>query len=461
MISELLEIPLAEIVSIKGGKRLPAGKNLQSIPSDHPYIRVRDVGQRRLPREGIEYVPDEVFPSISRYIVEENDIVLSIVGTIGALSIVDGFYNGASLTENCVKLTGLDYHDALFLYYYLISDVGQQEIFQGTVGAVQSKLPIYSIEKIKVLWPCDKEERQKIASLLGGIDDKIELNRCINQTLECMAQAIFKSWFVDFDPIKAKLEAKKEGGDPLRAAMGAISGKSDAELGVLMPEQFDQLAATVAMFPDEMEDSELGVIPKGWTPKELSAVCELNASSWSAKTLPDSVRYVDLANTKNGEVIEVQTVEGSSIPGRARRILAVGDTIVGTVRPGNRSFALVGEANLTGSTGFAVLHPRTDFFREYVYLAATSNTNIERLAHLADGGAYPAVRPELVVSDILPIPPEELALEFHRISFHMFERILENRKESRNLAELRDALIPELIAAELPAVAIAEASGDA
>jgi type I restriction enzyme S subunit len=79
-----------------------------------------------------------------------------------------------------------------------------------------------------------------------------------------------------------------------------------------------------------------------------------------------------LANTKNGEVIEVQTMEGSNIPSRARRILEAGDTIVGTVRPGNRSFALVGEAGLTGSTGFAsIAAPENDFLREYVYLAAT------------------------------------------------------------------------------------------
>lgn len=275
MASKPLEVPLSEIVTIKGGKRLPAGKNLQSIPSNHPYIRVRDVGQRSLPTEGVEYVPDGVFPSISRYIVQENDIVLSIVGTIGALSIVNAFYNGASLTENCVKLTGLDYHDALFLYYYLVSDIGQQEISQGTVGAVQPKLPIYNIEKIKVLWPDDKEERQRIASVLGTLDDKIELNRRINETLETMAQAIFKSWFVDFDPVKAKIAAKAEGRDTLRAAMSAISGEPDDELDALPPEQFEQLAATAALFPEEMEESELGEIPRGWQVQRVGNVLEL------------------------------------------------------------------------------------------------------------------------------------------------------------------------------------------
>ena len=79
-----------------------------------------------------------------------------------------------------------------------------------------------------------------------------------------MAQAIFKSWFVDFEPVKAKIEAKANGQDPERAAMCAISGKTDAELNNLPPDQLDQLRATAALFPDELTDSELGLIPKGW-----------------------------------------------------------------------------------------------------------------------------------------------------------------------------------------------------
>jgi type I restriction enzyme S subunit len=239
--------------------------------------------------------------------------------------------------------------------------------------------------------------------------------------------------------------------------MSAISGKPDSELDALPTEAIHRLAATAALFPDEMEESELGEIPKGWTLGALSTVCDLNTSSWSAKTLPASVKYVDLANTKNGEVIEVQTMEGSNIPSRARRILEAGDTIVGTVRPGNRSFALVGEAGLTGSTGFAVLSPRKRYLREYVYLAATADANIERLAHLADGGAYPAIRPELVVSDVLPIPLDDLLGEFHRISSPMFDQVLEIRRANRDLADLRATLLPKLLSGELSVVeAIAE-----
>ncbi|MFY2566670.1 hypothetical protein [Achromobacter ruhlandii] len=126
------------------------------------------------------------------------------------------------------------------------------------------------------------DQRRVIGSMLRRIDDKIHLNRRINQTLEAMAQAIFKSWFVDFDPVKAKITAIEQGQDPLRAAMRAISGKTDAELDQMPCEHHDQLAATAALFPDAMDESELGEIPKGW---EVSKVESL-LSRLSAK-----VRY--------------------------------------------------------------------------------------------------------------------------------------------------------------------------
>lgn len=339
--------------------------------------------------------------------------------------------------------------------YYAIQYHKLGEIDDGSPIPSTTRAAVY----VRELEIPPKEVQQEIGRILGTIDKKIELNLRINQTIEAMAQAIFKSWFVDFEPIKAKIAAIQEGRDPLRAAMSAISGKPDAELDALPPEQYEPLAATAALFPDEMEESELGEFPRGWTPAALSTVCELNSSSWSTKTLPASVRYVDLANTKNGEIIEVRTMEGSNIPSRARRILVAGDTVVGTVRPGNRSFALVGESGLTGSTGFAALHPRKDFLREYVYLAATSDANIERLAHLADGGAYPAVRPEMVASDMLPIPPEKLLSDFHRISSHIFDQILANRRANRHLAELRDTLLPKLISGELSVTASVEVVG--
>ena len=113
-------LKLADIVKIKGGKRLPKGENLQITPNAHPYIRVRDMKGKFIPTDELEYVPDHIFPKIKNYIVNTNDVIVSIVGTIGLVSIITEKLNNASQTENCAKLSGLDRIDAEYLYYFLI-----------------------------------------------------------------------------------------------------------------------------------------------------------------------------------------------------------------------------------------------------------------------------------------------------------------------------------------------------
>ena len=119
--SEWKEYKLGEICKVKGGKRLPKGNNLTTIPNSHPYIRVRDMGEKYLPINNLEYVPNEVFPSIKNYIVDKGDLILSIVGSVGLVSLVNENLDKASLTENCVKI--LPQKEILnneFLYYFLI-----------------------------------------------------------------------------------------------------------------------------------------------------------------------------------------------------------------------------------------------------------------------------------------------------------------------------------------------------
>lgn len=189
---------LGELVTIKGGKRLPKGVLLQSAPNHHPYIRIRDLGKTRILEldSTYEYVDDITQKSIARYVVEKGDILLSIVGTIGLIGIVGESLHLANQTENCVKLINLKTVDRLYLYYYLSSTIGQIEIQKGIVGAVQAKLPIKNIENIEISLP-PLAEQKRIADILSAIDDKIELNRRINANLEQQAQALYKSWFVD------------------------------------------------------------------------------------------------------------------------------------------------------------------------------------------------------------------------------------------------------------------------
>jgi type I restriction enzyme S subunit len=264
-------------------------------------------------------------------------------------------------------------------------------------------------------------QQQAIAHILGTLDDKIELNRKTNETLEAMAKALFKSWFVDFDPVRAKTEGRPTG----------------------LPAEISDL------FPDSFEDSELGEIPSGWRDGEIQDVADLNPENWGSRNQPIKIRYLDLASVKYGRTDNLEEYEWEDAPSRARRILKKGDTVVGTVRPGNGSYCLIGEDGITGSTGFAVLRPKARVDDAFVYLGSCSKDNIDRLAHLADGGAYPAVRPELVAQTPVVIPSRQVLDHFSSYVSPLFANAGERERESKVLCHLRDTLLPKLISGEL------------
>ena len=175
---------LGELVEVKGGKRLPKGVNLSTVPNSHPYIRIRDLGNSRMLElnDAFEYVDNDTQKTISKYIVNAGDVLLSIVGTIGLSSVVGASLNNANLTENCVRFVELKGLNAMFLYYFLSSQIGQSEIRKGIVGAVQPKLPIKNIKDITIAVP-PRQEQDRIVHILSTIDDKIELNNRINHNL--------------------------------------------------------------------------------------------------------------------------------------------------------------------------------------------------------------------------------------------------------------------------------------
>ena len=312
----------------------------------------------------------------------------------------------------------------LFYFYFFRSPDGHR-VIEAIVEQGAGASGIRGSDLVRVLVPTPRLSVQnQAAELLGVLDDRITLLRETHATLEAISQALFKSWFVDFDPVRAKMEGRT-------------------------PEGMDE--ATAALFPDELEESELGLVPTGWRVGTLADLSDLNPESWTARNQPATIAYVDLANTKDNEISSVTDFAYTDAPSRARRVLRTGDTIVGTVRPGNRSFAFIHDpvGNLTGSTGFAVLRPSVVENTEFVFLAATQASSIEHLAHVADGGAYPAVRPDVVAGLPCVIPDGAVMKAFHESAVVLLAKVSENRKQAQTLATLRDTLLPRLISGQL------------
>jgi type I restriction enzyme S subunit len=314
------------------------------------------------------------------------------------------------------NVTDNDYAYYLTRWEYIRSFAVSQ--MSGSSG--RQRVPTSALSALDVPVPPLPEQRA-IAHILSTLDDKIELNRRMNATLEAMARALFKSWFVDFDPVRAKMEGRDTG---------------------LPPD-------VAARFPDRLVESELGEVPAGWEVGTIGLCAALNPEIWSKSTAPSAIEYVDLSNTKWGRIEATVRYEWADAPSRAQRVLRCGDTIVGTVRPGNGSYALITEDGLTGSTGFAQLRPHRPEYQEFVYLAVTAADSIETLAHLADGAAYPAVRPDVVLATPVVLADFQVMAHFTRITQPLLLATAQNERESRTLAALRDALLPKLLSGEI------------
>lgn len=146
---------LSEIASIKGGKRLPKGEELNDLKLGRPYIKVADMKKTKylVLNDKFQYVSNDIQSLISRYIINSGDLIISIVGTIGMINIIDGSLNNANLTENCFKINSFKFINANYLYHYLNSEIGKRIIEERTVGGVQGKLPMYNVESMPILIP--------------------------------------------------------------------------------------------------------------------------------------------------------------------------------------------------------------------------------------------------------------------------------------------------------------------
>lgn len=390
-------------------------------------IRGTNISDTRAWKGDWVYIPDALADNLKRCMVFRDDLVLPHRGSIGEVAIIPAdetrrYFISSSLMK--ITLDKVKIYP-LFCYYYLRSPEGRAEIlrFSSSVGTPGIGQPLTSLRQVRVPVPPISEQRA-IAAALGALDDKIEMNRKMNATLEAMARALFRDWFVDFGPTRAKMEGRPP---------------------YLSPDLW-------SLFPDRLDDEGK---PEGWEMGTLNDLASLNPESWTARNAPAQVSYVDLANTKWGSIDKVEVYAWADTPSRARRILRAGDTIVGTVRPGNGSFCYVGEDGLTGSTGFAVLRPLHPRDRAFVWCAATSAENIDRLAHLADGGAYPAVRPDAVAATEVVIPGSGVLEAFRAAVSANLDLMEANKAESLTLAQTRDLLLPRLMSGELRVADIA------
>ena len=384
-----------------------------------PIVRVNNFKEGRIDPSDALKIDPRIERKYRRSRLQGGELLLTLVGTMGLTAIVPDDLRGWNAARAVGVVPLKENVDKRWLNFVLRSQPSQDFIQTHANTTVQATFNLRDLARLPIPMPPDSV-RLPASELLSVLDDKIELNRRMNETLEAMARAIFKDWFVDFGPTRAKLEGRAP---------------------YLAPELWD-------LFPGALDDEDT---PVGWSFDTLARLAVTNSDSWTARHHPPTVEYVDLSSAKWGNIEATALLDWKAAPSRARRIAKVGDTIVGTTRPGNGSFAYISRNGLTVSTGFAVLSPRRSMYRDTVYIAATSVENIERLANLAEGhgGAYPAVKPNEVTDTVIVFPGDEVLASFADLVSPIRGKIEHTKAESRTLAETRDLLLPKLMSGEI------------
>lgn len=435
--SSLLKI--SDFAQVKGGKRMPTGTSLVSQKTKHPYIRIVDFKDGSIDKTNLQFVPDDVFPKISRYVITSDDLYISIVGTIGLVGTVPDELSGANLTENVAKICQIDISKVNrdYLGYFLRSDIGQNAISALAVGSTQPKLALFRIEQIEV--PCPPIQIQReIAETLGTIDNRIALLRETNATLEAIAQALFKSWFVDFDPVHAN-QSKNQGANP------AVENVENKEQAPSLPPEIQ------ALFPATFTDSTQGPIPEGWSWKTLDEAYEINPKRLLKKGV--IAKYLDMASVQTRGHVTEEVIEREFGSGTK---FCNGDTLLARITPclenGKTAFVDFLEPNETGwgSTEFVVLKPKAPLPDFHGYLLARQSVFREfAIRSMSGTSGRQRVQNDVLGSFYLAIPEEPIAAAFTQIVTPIQQSISANHKQAKTLAALRDTLLPRLISGKL------------
>lgn len=237
-----------------------------------PFIYGKAIKKQDQLEQGFAvYGSNGVYAYSANKLVESSAVIIGRKGSVGKLHLSQ---KPCWVSDTAFYVQQEAIEDNYFAYY-LLSTLGLEDM--NTDAAVPG-LNRNNAHRLEIKIPENITDRHKLIEPLITLDKKIKINRKINQTLEQIAQAIFKSWFIDFEPTKAKIAVLDAGGteeDALLAAMTAISGKNNAELEQyknVSPEQYDKLKSTAELFPSEMQDSELGGIPKGWSCLSLDGI---------------------------------------------------------------------------------------------------------------------------------------------------------------------------------------------
>ncbi len=335
----------------------------------------------------------------SKYSLRNSDIVIGMDGSrVGRnRAIIRQRELPMILAQRVACIRAKDEACQLYLYYCIFNKQFERYVDDVKTGSTIPHISNSQLNDYTIPLPPLATQR-RIAAVLSSLDDKIENNRKICANLEAQAQAIFKSWFVDFEPFGGKM-------------------------------------------------------PQGWKMGKLGDVAECNQDSYSAKDGWTFVNYLDTGSITRNQIQDIQEIPMSEAPSRARRKVRKLSIVYSTVRPNQCHYGIIHDVkeHMLVSTGFAVIDAKESISPYRIFLELTQDCVTRQLQVLAEQSVctYPALNPSDILAREMVIPELSVEQRFDSAIRPMFEQMELANQESRSLAALRDALLPKLMSGEI------------
>jgi len=376
--------------------------------------------------EKMQKIDAETHEKLKRSQLQVGDILYSIAGSIGRVAVVTEEFLPANTNQAIAIIRPkVELVDVSYLSYFLKDAKSQRNAQTRIVQSVQNNLSLGELSDLEVTLP-SREHQNVIASIMRALDEKIDTNQRLSHTLEQIAQTIFKSWFVDFDPVKAKMAEEK----PV--------GMDDA---------------TAALFPDRMEDSELGPIPKGWKLSQIGDEVECLGGSTPSTSNPefwdgdicwttpkDLSRQTGLVTTSSERRITMKGLERIS-----SGVLPVHSVLMSSRAP--IGYLSINAVPTAINQGFIALRHNPKFAP--LYLLFWLQKNMAEIKNRAGGGTFAEISKSAFKSIPFVVPDEATLKKFGEISGPILLQLTALTLQNQELIELRDSLLPRLISGEL------------
>jgi len=451
-------------LKIGSGATPKGGNNVYLDKGNYSLIRSQNIYNEGFSEQGIVYISDADAKKLENVDVKEDDVLINITGdSVARVSLPNKKYLPARVNQHVSILrANPEKLDFKFLKYVLVEKSMQEYLLTlASSGATRNALTKAMLENIEIDLP-SLNDQKRISNFLSKFDEKIQINTQINQTLEQIAQALFKSWFVDFDPVRAKVQALSDGlslEQAELAAMQAISGKTPEELTALsqtQPERYAELAETAKAFPCEMEEIDGVEVPKGWEVKPLPEIIDFlegpGIRNWQYTDEEDGIKFINIRCIQNGDLTltTANKITKEEAFGKYKHFQLEEDDIVVSTSGTLGRFAFVRKEHLPLSLNTSVIRFRPIKNKSTLGFIAgfVENQLQHELEIRASGSAQRNFGPTHLKQISLLLPNFKL-LELHqKYASSLFEKRKQLLSEIDVLKDTRDLLLPKLLNGE-------------